>query len=306
MRCELPLSNAEIATKLDEIATILESQGANAFRVRAYRNGAEAIRNLSRPIHEFLDAEGLEGIRQLPGIGKSLARSIEKLCRTGRLAFLERLRGEGGPEHLLMTLPGIGLRMASRIHDQLGVENLLELDAAARDGRLAGIPGMGQKRLQAIQESLSARFNRPMSVTNLPPRLPATDEPPIEEILDIDREYREKAAAGRLQLIAPYRFNPTGQAWLPIMHTHRGERHYTALFSNTSRAHELGVTRDWVVIYRDDPDGDGQWTVITSRFGRLRGKRIIRGREQECTHWYAQHSQGQSTQHSLFKVPEQA
>jgi putative hydrolase len=62
--------------------------------------------------------------------------------------------------------------------------------------------------------------------------------------------------------------------------------HYTALYSNTARAHELDMIHDWVVIYRDDQDGDGQWTVITSQFGPLRGKRIVRGREDECRHYY--------------------
>jgi putative hydrolase len=108
----------------------------------------------------------------------------------------------------------------------------------------------------------------------------------VAELLDIDREYREKAAADRLPRIAPRRFNPTGEAWLPILHTDRDDRHYTALFSNTARAHELGMTDDWVVIYRDDRRSDGQWTVITSRFGQLEGRRIVRGREAECSTYY--------------------
>ena len=64
-------------------------------------------------------------------------------------------------------------------------------------------------------------------------------------------------------------------------------RHYTAMFSNTARAHELDTTHDWVVIYRDDDGNHGQWTVITSHFGKLRGKRIVRGRESECASHYA-------------------
>jgi putative hydrolase len=102
----------------------------------------------------------------------------------------------------------------------------------------------------------------------------------------VDRDYRQKAQAQRLPTIAPRRFNPTGQAWLPILHTEQGKNHYTALYSNTARAHELGTLRDWVVIYRDDSNGAGQWTVVTARYGPLQGKRIVRGREEESAAYY--------------------
>ena len=78
----------------------------------------------------------------------------------------------------------------------------------------------------------------------------------------------------------------TRQAWLPVLHTSRGERHYTALFSNTARAHQLEKTDDWVVLYHESRDGDQQSTVITSTFGRLKGLRIVRGRETECEEFY--------------------
>ncbi len=66
----------------------------------------------------------------------------------------------------------------------------------------------------------------------------------------------------------------------------RDAAEYTALYSNTARAHELGTTQDWVVIYRDDNDGGGQWTVVTATTGPLRGKRVVRGREQETSQHY--------------------
>jgi hypothetical protein len=104
----------------------------------------------------------------------------------------------------------------------------------------------------------------------------------VAEILDVDQEYRAKAAAGELKKIAPRRFNPQGREWLPVLHTQRGTRHYTALFSNTPRAHRLGQTRDWVVVYLEHGRDEGQWTVITARHGPLAGRRIVRGREAEC------------------------
>jgi putative hydrolase len=281
---QVPLENDRIAECLEELADLLEDQGANMFRVRAYRNAAQSLRDSPRPVHEVLAAEGADGLIELPGIGHSLARSVERLCLTRRLPLLERLRGEAGPEHLFMTLPGIGLELAGRVHEHLGIESLADLEVAAYDGRLAKVPGMGRKRIQGVRETLRGRFRRPLAEQ---PARPPVGDPPVQEILGIDREYREKAARGEMRLIAPRRCNPTGQAWLPVLHTHRQERHYTALYSNTARAHELGMTHDWVIVYRDDRDGHGQWTVITAQFGPMRAKRIIRGRESECAAYYA-------------------
>ncbi len=292
--------NTDIAGDLDEIAELLQAQGANPFRVRAYQTAASTLRQLHEPVHEIVEREGLAELERLPDIGKSLAHTIDQLARSGRVPLLERLRGEDVPEQMFATLGGIGSRLARRLHEKLGIESLSELQAAAYDGRLASVPGMGDKRIRAIRESLAGRFRQlPQSESNdkadrkmasPPPRTAQGEEPPVDVLLEIDREYRRLAERGRLPRIAPRRFNPTAAAWLPILHTERGRHHYTALYSNTARAHELGATHDWVVIYRDDDDGHGQWTVITSRFGKLRGQRIVRGRESESAAYYEQKS----------------
>ena len=110
--------------------------------------------------------------------------------------------------------------------------------------------------------------------------------PSIAEILDVDAQYRREAREGILKRIAPRRFNPEGKAWLPVLHTQRGERHYTVLFSNTARAHEAHRTDDWVVLYCDGSGGERQYTVITAAYGPLTGERIVRGRENECLEYY--------------------
>lgn len=110
--------------------------------------------------------------------------------------------------------------------------------------------------------------------------------PSISEILDVDREYRERAAAGDLPRIAPHSFNPSGERWLPILHTRRGERHYTALYSNTAAAHQFRRTRDWVVLYFDGTPGERQCTVVTATKGPLARRRVVRGRESECVTHY--------------------
>jgi DNA polymerase (family X) len=275
--------NDEVATKLEEVARILADQGANRFRVQAYQHAAATLRGLRRPVTDLFAEKGLPGLEELPGIGISIAHSIRDLIRHGRLAMLERLRGESDPVALLASVPGIGSVLARRIHEDLGIETLQELEMASHDGRLQSLLGFGAKRLAGIRDSLAHRLGR---IRPRPAEYLATEEIPVTELLGVDREYREKTAADALKKIAPRRFNPQGETWLPVLHTRRGARHYTALFSNTARAHELGKTQDWVVLYFDGAQGERQCTVITSEFGPLKGRRIVRGRERECAAFY--------------------
>ncbi len=283
--------NQDIAGRLREVAQLLEEQGANRFRVRAYRAAAETIERLTIPAAEIAQQQGTEGLQTLPGIGVSLARSIHTLVVTGRLPMLDRLRGHMDPISLLTSIPGVGPALAHRLHDDLHIETLEQLELAAHDGRLADIERVGPKKLQGIIDSLTARLGR---VRRQPHRtgLHPTEEPPVDELLDVDREYREAAQAGRLQTIAPHRFNPKKEAWLPILHTQRGAHHYTALFSNSALAHQLKKTRDWVLLYYDDGHGERQCTVITSRQAPFMGKRIVRGREEDCASYYQSHETG--------------
>jgi DNA polymerase (family 10) len=281
--------NVDIAGRLDEVANIFAEQGANRFRIQAYRRAANVLRRLSRSVADIFAREGMEGLEQVPGIGASIARAIRDILLHGRLAMLDRLRGESRAIAILATVPGIGKVYAWRLHDDLGIETLEELEMAAHDGRLEHYPGIGAKRLAGIRDSLAQRLGRirgkPTPTTQVPPP-PARQKPSVSELLDVDREYRDKAAAGVLKKIAPRRLNPEGEAWLPIMHVARGGRHYTALFSNTAHAHELGKSRDWVVLFCDDGSAENRFTVITSEFGRLQGKRIVAGREAECEKYY--------------------
>lgn len=295
-------TNAELAAALLETANLLEAQGASPFRVRAYRNAAQTLDTLKAPMWHTLEAEGPAGLMRFPTIGRSIAGSLAHMIRTGKFPLLERLRGDDAAERLFATVADIGPKLAQRIHEHLDIETLSELEAAAHDGRLAQVPGMGKKRLRAVRESLAGRFRQPAPTKSRAASATALAAP-IGELLDVDREYRESARKGRLPRIAPRRFNPTNEAWLPVLHTERESRHYTAMFSNTVRAHELGTTRDWVVIYRDDAGDHGQWTVITSNFGKLRGKRIVRGRETECASHYAGQAADATTKqdHGLFQ-----
>lgn len=274
--------NLLVASRLDEVAQILDQQGANVFRVGAYRRAATMLRGLQKPIEQIVKTEGLAGLEKLPGIGETLARFIHQLVMTGQLPMLDRLRGESDPIALLRTVPGIGRVLAEKLHDDLGIETLEELEIAAHDGRLEKIAGLGSKRIAGIRDSLATRLGR----VRIQHAGVGANEPPVSEILNVDAEYRRRAAREELPKIAPRRFNPEQKRWLPVLHTVRGTRHYSALFSNTPRAHQLRKTSDWVVIFYDGRGGERQCTVITSTFGPLAGRRIIRGRESECLKHY--------------------
>jgi putative hydrolase len=232
---------------------------------------------------EIFDTDGEAGLRAVTGVGERLGTALRILITTGRLPMLDRLRGETDPVELLESVPGIGPRLAERLHKEFEIDSLEDLEAAAHDGRLSDLAGIGKKKLAGIGDILATRLGRVRREGCGDER----DAPSVEELLDVDREYREKAAAEQLPKIAPRRFNPTGEAWLPILHTQRGERHYTALYSNTAHAHELGRVRDWVVLYFDSGVHEQQATVIRSHRGSLAGKRIVRGREMECANFYA-------------------
>lgn len=277
-------TNPEIAAHLDETADLLEAQRANPFRVSAYRRAASTLRALPRPV-AAIAADGVDALMGALGTGPRLARVIMEIVATGRLGLLDRLRGDTDPTAVLTTIPGIGPELAERVHQALGIETLEEIELAAHDGRLATVHGFGARRIRGVRESLGGRLGRTGRALHV---APSASVPPVAELLDVDREYREAAAAGRLRCIAPRRFNPQHRSWLPILHTERGDRHYTATFSNTWRAHQRGRTDDWVVIYCDDDDGGRQQaTVVTETRGAMAGRRIVRGRERDCVPHYA-------------------
>ncbi|MGD2073687.1 MAG: helix-hairpin-helix domain-containing protein [Gammaproteobacteria bacterium] len=277
--------NALVADRLREAADLLEQQNANPFRVRAYRGAADTIAGLDEDIEQLVERRGVEGLVALPSVGKGIAAAVVEILQTGRWSQVDRLRGVLDAAQLFQAVPGIGPELAQRIHEHLQVDTLEALEAAAHDGRLESVPGVGARRAAGIRAALASMLSRRRVY-----QAAAAGGPPVEKLLAVDAEYRDKAQSGQLPTIAPRRFNPEQTAWLPILHSVRDHWHFTALYSNTARAHELDRTRDWVVIYfYDDHHREGQHTVVTETRGALIGRRVVRGREAECRAYYEAH-----------------
>lgn len=156
------MENFEIARTLKELGLLLEIQGANAFRVRAYRNAVEAIGGLTRPLADMVEAG--EDLTSLQDIGKTVASHIEELVRTGALERLDQVATEI-PRELtkLVQLDGVGPKKAKKLFDELGVVSMDDLEAAVQEGKVQTLDGFGPKsasRILTAIESFKRRTGR--------------------------------------------------------------------------------------------------------------------------------------------------
>ena len=280
--------NQRVATMLQQAATLLAAQDANPFRISAYRKAAETIAGLKSGVRELFEREGRAGLDALPAVGPGIAAVIAEILVTGRWRQLDRLQGDIDAGSLFQCVPGIGPQLSARIHDELGIDTLEALEAAAHAGTLERVQGVGSRRASVIRAAVGQMLERTRGRLRVERPALSASELPVEALLDVDREYRAKAEANRLPKIAPRRFNPRGEAWLPILHTRRGPWHFTALYSNTAQAHALKREHDWVVLYfhHDDEHSENQHTVVTETHGPLAGLRVVRGREAQCRAYY--------------------
>ena len=154
----MPVHNADIAALFEEIADRLEIQGANPFRIRAYRNAARTLGELPREARSLLEKG--EDLTRLPGIGDDLAAKIREIVDTGHCSLLDRLRRELPPAVTeLLRIPGLGPKRVKALYHDLEVQTVEQLYRAARDGRIRALPGFGDKTelniLQAVEAHAS-------------------------------------------------------------------------------------------------------------------------------------------------------
>jgi DNA polymerase (family 10) len=148
------VENPEVAQVFEEIADLLEIQGANPFRVRAYRNAARIVRDLSSPVAALAGSAG-KPLEQIKGIGKDLAEKIRTILDTGDLPLRQELRSRipSGLREML-NVPSLGPRRAAILHQELGISTLAELRKAAEEHRISGIRGFGARTEESVLKSL--------------------------------------------------------------------------------------------------------------------------------------------------------
>lgn len=149
----MPIQNSEVTDLFNKVADLLEIEGENQFRVRAYRDAARTVGGHSRSVAEMVKQD--EDLTELPGIGEDLAGKIREIVESGKLSQVEELEKHTEPGlRELLGLPGLGRERVRELHKRLGVRNLQELSEAARDGKVSELPGFGKKTEQNILEAI--------------------------------------------------------------------------------------------------------------------------------------------------------
>lgn len=152
------MTNREIAELFKRIGDMLDILGENRFKVLAYHRAAENILNLGQDIRTYWQAGTLQ---EIPGIGQAIADKIDELLATGRLEFYERLQDQvpSGVVSLL-EIPDVGPRTAKLLWEELGLQSVGEVETAARNGRLQGLPGLGAKSEAKILAGIDVLHRR--------------------------------------------------------------------------------------------------------------------------------------------------
>ncbi|MDH4223196.1 MAG: DNA polymerase/3'-5' exonuclease PolX [candidate division Zixibacteria bacterium] len=146
------MNNQDIARIFYSIAEILEIQGENPFKIRAYIKAAQTVESYTKELSEIKDTEEL---KDLPGIGEKIALKIKELLETGKLEMYEKLKkSEFAPLVELLEVPGMGPKHVRLVYDELGIKTLDQLEKAARRGKLKELPGLGEKTEQNILKGI--------------------------------------------------------------------------------------------------------------------------------------------------------
>ena len=149
------MHNLDIARIFNEIADILELKGENAFKIRAYRKAALTIETLAQDLKVIAERGGVKELRKIPGIGDGIANKIVEIAETGDCKKHVELKQETPSELLeLLAIPRVGPKTIVKLHQELGITNIAELEQAAKSHKLAGLPGFGAKAEENILKGI--------------------------------------------------------------------------------------------------------------------------------------------------------
>jgi DNA polymerase (family 10) len=151
------MDNDAIARRFHRLAALMEVRGDDPFRLRSYRNAAEAIEVWPTPLKEIAEKEGVAGLQEIPGVGKAIAGKVIELLAKGTFDAWERLTAET-PESVLdlLEIPGIGPKTAALLHQRFKVSSLADLKTFVNSGGLDMVDGIGPKTATRIKEVLAA------------------------------------------------------------------------------------------------------------------------------------------------------
>jgi DNA polymerase (family 10) len=149
------MDNESIARRFYRLAALMEIRGDDPFRLRSYRNAAEAIETWPTPLKQIAKDEGIAGLQSIPGVGKAIAGKIVEMFERGTFDAWERITAET-PETVLdlLELPGVGPKTAAMLHQKFKVSSLKELKKFVAGGGLDMVDGIGPKTAERIKESL--------------------------------------------------------------------------------------------------------------------------------------------------------
>ena len=149
------MNNQEIARRFYRLSALMEIRGDDPFRLRSYRNAAEAIEVWPTPLKEIAEKEGVAGLQTIPGVGKAIAGKVIDLLHRGTFDAWERLTAETPETVLDLTeIPGIGPKTAALLHQRFKVSSLPELKTFVAGGGLEMVDGIGAKTAERIKEAL--------------------------------------------------------------------------------------------------------------------------------------------------------
>jgi DNA polymerase (family 10) len=149
------MNNEEIARRFFRLSALMEIRGDDPFRLRSYRNAAEAIEVWPTPLKEIAEKEGVAGLQEIPGVGKAIAGKVIDLLNRGTFDAWERLIAETPETVLDLTeVPGIGPKTAALLHQRFKVSSLPELKAFVAGGGLDMVDGIGPKTAERIKQTL--------------------------------------------------------------------------------------------------------------------------------------------------------